>query len=586
MRETTMEKPAFLDPEKIIPVSRSSTLVFKTGTWSSRRPVHREKVSPCRVGCPAGNNISMALFRASEGDFDGALAAFLEENPLPGVCGRVCYHPCEGNCNRAEWDGAVQIRALERAASTLGHALPERLTDAGADCPVAVVGSGPAGLSAAYHLGRMGHPVTLIEAEEDLGGLLRRAIPEYRLPRHILEQDLMRTISLGIHVVTGVKVDTRQLEGLRKVHKAVFLATGAGNSKTLDIPGMDLSGVHLGLEFLAEIRRGALRDPMGRVVVIGGGNVAVDVAMSALRQGASSVEMVSLEKREQMPAHERECQDALEEGIVFRNGWGPRAILGRDGKVRGVLLDGCTSVSDSQGRFSPQYDQDTSMTLEADQVILAVGQAPDLSFVGEGALLQLGPATGLSIDPVTMETPLRGIFAGGDAVRYPGSVVEAVGAGKRAALAIHLRTLGTQFHDHAENLALGKGPSFSIQSFFRARPGWDSKALVVFKDLEPMFLQYRERREGRRLGLEERKKGFQEIHLGLSREEALYEAGRCFYCGTCTACDRCYLFCPEVAILPPGGERRGYEADTDYCKGCASCAAVCPRGVMTMGEGR
>ena len=577
-----MSIPGCLDPERIVPISRSSTAVFKTGTWSAHRPEHREKSSPCRVACPAGTNIPSALFAASQGDFDGALSAFLEESPLPGVCGSVCYHPCEKECNRGPWDGSVHIRTLERAAADYGNALPVPLTDTGRKHPVTVIGSGPAGLSAAYHLARMGHPVRLIEGREEPGGLLRTGIPLYRLPQAVFERDLERIRSLDIEIRTGERIGAKELEGLRARSSALFLALGAQRSLSVEAHGMDLDGVLSGLDFLIKVRRGELVELHGRVVVIGGGNVAVDAARSACRLGADKVELVCLEQRDDMPAHERERGDALEEGILFHNGWGPKRVLEKEKRVIGVEFVQCTSVYDAQGRFHPSFEESELLNLEADWVILAIGQAPDMTpFKG----IPLAEKGCVEVDAATLATTWEGVFSGGDFVTGPRSVAEAIGAGKRAALSIHLYTRGLPLRDADKKAVLGEGPGFSIHALFHAREGWDSKSVVRFEDLEPLFLDLHPRPSLDRLGSAERIKGFQEVDLPLNPREAVQQAGRCFFCGTCTGCDRCFLYCPEASLLAPDETCAVYRPDSEYCKGCAVCAAVCPRGVMTMDRG-
>jgi NADPH-dependent glutamate synthase beta subunit-like oxidoreductase len=428
----------------------------------------------------------------------------------------------------------------------------------------------------------MGHPVTLYEAEKELGGLLRWGIPEFRLNPEVLQRDLNRLRSLDIRVKTGAKVNGPGLEELRALHKAVFLAIGTPVSRSLEVQGADLDRVIYGLDFLTAVRRRSHERLAGKAMIIGGGNVALDAALAAVRTGAQEVAVACLEQPEQMPAHAEEYELALQEGVIFHHGWSPRLISG--GNPKKVEFVKCVAVLDEDGDFNPKCDESISMNLDGDWVIQAIGQRSDLNLFKGTPIAGTFVEGYLPVDSLTKETSVPRIFSGGDMANRRGSVVEAIADGKRAAAAIHFQLQGKDFCVMEQRAKLAEGPAFSIHDLFHPREGWDPKHVVKFEDLESLFLDKRQRGDVQVLDAALRKGGFQEIMQPLDLETAASEAGRCFFCGTCSACDRCYLFCPDICIRDAGAGQPSYTANPDYCKGCAICVAVCPRGVMSMSE--
>ena len=491
--------------------------------------------SPCKMECPANINVQGYIQLIKKKEYVKAAALIRERNPLAAICGRVCPAPCESACTRSDVDAPLAIRQLKRfavdqeiAMVKAGElALPEEKAPA-ADAPrVAIVGAGPAGLTAAGDLAGRGFAVTVYEASDSAGGMLRWGIPAYRLPKEILAYEVELIRRRGVKIVLNCRIGTdKTIEELRKENAAVFISAGAHVSRKLGVPGEETSGVVFGVEFLRQAGSSADKPRVGRhVLVIGGGNVAVDVARTALRLGAKQVEMVALEKRGEMPAYREEIEATLAEGITVHNGWGPNRIVG-DGAVTAIELRECSRVFDENGRFSPRYNENNLKTIDADQVIVAIGQAvnPDL-------LKHCGVETGrgcFTADPVTLETSLPGIFAGGENATGPGSVIQAVAAGKRAAESIERYINGKElradrFTDTLKPLA---------------------DELLPATD----HVEKRKRAEATHLPAGERTEDFREIEAGFSEEDAAVEAERCLNCSLCSECMECVAACDKNAV--------------------------------------
>ena len=485
--------------------------------------------APCKSSCPAGVNVQgyVALIAASK--FKEAYELVRERCPLPAACGRVCQHPCEDNCNRGEVDEAVSVRDLKRFVADYIDSNPlqyppARPAAAKLDAKVAVIGGGPAGLTAASDLALMGYGVTLFEAQPHLGGMLRYGIPSYRLPEDVLDKEIQYILDLGVEAKTGTRVvDPRGL--LESGFKAVFAAPGAWISRRLGIAGEDAPGVWEGLDFLRRVNSGET-PPLGSdVLVIGGGDVAMDAARCARRlPGVSSVHLACLESRAEMPAHSWEAAEALEEGVVFHNSLGPTRIEMSGGKVAGVSFRACTSVFDEQGRFDPQFDDLGTAVLMADTVIVTIGQGIDAAGLG----VATGPGGRIMADKDTLATSIPGLFAGGDAVLGPASMVDAMAHGHKASEAIDAYLRGAKLAA-ASGAAEAANP---VEAAKNPRPDAPRQERVKMPQAD----------SSARVG------GFTEIDRGYSAEQAVAEAQRCLACGLCSECMQCVKVCTAGAV--------------------------------------
>jgi len=519
-----------------------------TGALRTRRPDYVDFLPPCNDACPAGENIQAWLALSQSGDYEGAWRELVANNPLPSVHGRVCYHPCEDVCNRAFTDSAVSIHAVERFLGDLalekGWQFARPGTSSGKK--ILIVGAGPSGLSAAYHLTRMGHAVEIREAGPVAGGMIHFGIPAYRMPRDELHAEIDRIENLGVKITLNHRVADVLKEKDEGGFDAVFIAVGAHISKKIDIPSRDAGKILDAVSFLSSANKGEPPRLGRRVAIYGGGNTAMDAARTAKRLGVDEAMIIYRRDRSSMPAHDFEADEALEEGVKIN--W-LRTIKEIDRSTFKVEI----MELDENGRPQPTGEYES---LEVDSLILAVGQDTDTAFLESVPGIEFEWDHTVVVDD-NMMTGHAGIFAGGDMVPSDRSVTIAVGHGKNAARHIDAFLKGGTYRRPPRHEIVGPD---KLQLWYRtAAPQVEQERLPVL----------------------DRQKGFDEIMQNLSESDALFESRRCLSCGNCFECDGCFGACPEDAIIKLGPGKR-YRFDFNLCTGCATCFEQCPCHAIEM----
>jgi len=570
---------------------------------------------PCRTGCPVHTHAGRYVQAIAEGRFQESYEVASAPNPLASICARVCGHPCESVCRRGELDSPISIRALKRIACEKfgpesGQRYLPRSRPESNGIKVAVIGAGPSGISCAYYLAINGYDVTIFESTSTIGGMLYLGIPEYRLPRYLIKMEFERILRLGVQIQTGwtlgrdFSLQTLKDQGFH----AIYLGIGASQSREVRLPGRELDGVINGIDFLINANLGYKVDLTDRVIVVGGGNVAIDVARSALREsegigtddgsttidaaraalrlGATEVHVVCLEAWEEMPAHRYEVDEAAAEGIIFHTSRGPKRILGENGKVTGLETIDVLSVFDAEGRFNPTFVENTESRIDGGTVILAIGQQVDRGSLALDKDLALNPNGTVKVNTDTLRTSIAGVYAGGDAVFGPRIAIDSVANGKSAA-----RSIMADF-DTAERPVV----SYRFERL-------DTTTYRMPRDYERA-----ERVEVPQTSVD-RRVGFAEVELGYSEEQAKQEASRCLKCNintifksdSCILCGGCVDVCPEdclslvhvsrlepeVPLLRLNKARQTERSfaiikDETICIRCGLCAKRCPTGTITM----
>lgn len=581
-----------------LPMSRTTTLANNTGAWSFMRPRYAEKTAPCSAHCPCGEDIPRIEMLVSRGEIGAAWRTILDENPFPGICGRVCFHPCETACNRGERDEPVAINALERFVD---QAAVDRGEAAGISAAsprskkIAIAGAGPAGLAAAYFLARLGYYCEIFEASKAAGGVLRSGIPAYRLPAEALEREVGRIEALGVKIHYSSPMGDDFAEAAKGRFDAIFVACGNGKPQRLGVPGEELAVD--GLAFLEAARNGGSAAAEaarrgGAAIVVGGGNSAIDVARSLIRLGVSTT-IVYRRRRDDMPAFGNEVARALEEGVRLLELRAPLSVEkageGIALKVRRMRLAGLGA----DGRMKVAPEEGAIETIRADAIYAAIGAVPAEAWMtppGDAVVASMSHCAALWSGPAGLP-----VLYGGDPVNADESVADAIASGKQAAIALDAWFSGGAASVEAAlaRSAVGDGRALSMELYRRGpRSGRDSR-VVALSDINLDYFPSAKAERGASVTPEAAIAGFGEVEAALEPERAAAQAERCFNCGICNDCDNCRTFCPEAAVAAPRAARGGgwlaeagpdRSVDSSYCKGCGICVKECPRGAMVIEE--
>jgi NADPH-dependent glutamate synthase beta subunit-like oxidoreductase/Pyruvate/2-oxoacid:ferredoxin oxidoreductase delta subunit len=563
-------------------ISRSTTTsrVNKTGSWRFARPRFQDKTAPCSAACPAGVDIPQVERAVAQGETYQAGETYLAENPFPAVCGRVCFHTCESACNRSRLDQPIAINRLDRFVGDAvlnGDQRPELKMLPANGRRVAIAGSGPAGLAAAYFLTRLGFACDIFESRSQPGGVLHWGIPAYRLPKAILQQEIRRIVDMGVRIHCNQSVDAARIARLQADYDAVFMGFGLGQPLLLKTPGSQC--MQDGLALLEAIQRGDRPAVSGDVAVIGGGNTAVDVTRSLIRLGARPI-ILYRRRRQDMPAFDHEIEAAEAEGARIVELVAPLAFeTGADGiQIQLGHMKTADTGSDGRARVVPDGDRTSSVTVSSVFSGIGADVAEPWHRPNDG-----DAADWLTLSHCALNLKRTPLVCGGDPVMPIKSVTDAVASGKQAAIALHAWFEGgtDAIAAAVQRSQVGHGPALSMEIYLGADRRFRDRHVVTVDEINTDYFRSSARCTAQQLALSQARTSFAEIETTLAEDQAVQEAGRCYQCGLCNECDNCRIFCSEVSIEVEGGKRR---INMDYCKGCGVCAVECPRSAITIEE--